>query len=317
MDLHPPAAKGMGRQGKGDGRLPPRRARRPGKRGQHPGHQPFGSWTSWCRCSSCPNGLTICAIRRSAITWARELMGVNKPLLTPSIVDAVVKKVGRQQITNSKDLRKLRVILRDPVARAHFVEDDATIDSADAARRRRRPSRADGLISQLDATMKTIRDVPWTELEEAQRRSASGQAGGRSRRTATKPATESQFLVASAVYERGYPKTCPSNHPLDRAVTIHERRPPLSLAGAEAVNAGISTSTERLSVMPSSHNPANDSPDPRTPASSPQPEPPRRSVLLHLHRPRRSVEAFEVFDDDARIRDIITVADDLDLPRRR
>jgi hypothetical protein len=34
-------------------------------------------------------------------------------------------------------------------------------------------------------------------------------------------------------------------------------------------------------------------------------------VLLHLHRPRRSVEAFEVFDDDARIRDIITVADDL------
>jgi len=63
--------------------------------------------------------------------------------------------------------------------------------------------------------------------------------------------------------------------------------------------------------MPSSHNPANDTPDLRTPASSPQPEPPRRSVLLHLHRPRRSVEAFEVFDDDARIRDIITVADDL------
>ena len=63
--------------------------------------------------------------------------------------------------------------------------------------------------------------------------------------------------------------------------------------------------------MPSSHNPANDTPDLRTPASSPQPEQPRRSVLLHLHRPRHSVEAFEVFDDDARIRDIITVADDL------
>jgi len=63
--------------------------------------------------------------------------------------------------------------------------------------------------------------------------------------------------------------------------------------------------------MPSSHNPANDTPDLRTPVSSPQTESPRRSVLLHLHRPRRSVEAFEVFDDDARIRDIITVADDL------
>jgi ParB family chromosome partitioning protein len=101
----------------------------------------------------------------AAITWARELMGVNKALLTPSIVDAVVKKIGRQQITNSKDLRKLRVILRDPVARAHFVEDDATIDSA--LLRVASPDKpSSGLISQLDTTMKTIRGVPWTELEK-------------------------------------------------------------------------------------------------------------------------------------------------------
>jgi ParB family chromosome partitioning protein len=101
----------------------------------------------------------------AAITWARELMGVNKALLTPSVVDAVVKKVGRQQITNSKDLRKLRVILRDPVARAHFVEDDATIDSS-LLRVAGQDKQSGGLISQLDATMKTIRSVPWTELEE-------------------------------------------------------------------------------------------------------------------------------------------------------
>jgi ParB family transcriptional regulator, chromosome partitioning protein len=101
----------------------------------------------------------------AAITWARELMGVNKALLTPSIVDAVVKKVGRQQITNSKDLRKLRVILRDPVARAHFLEDEATIDSS-LLRVAGPDKQSGGLISQLDATMKTIRGVPWTELEE-------------------------------------------------------------------------------------------------------------------------------------------------------
>jgi ParB family chromosome partitioning protein len=101
----------------------------------------------------------------AAITWARELMGVNKALLTPSVVDAVVRKVGRQQITNSKDLRKLRVILRDPVARAHFVEDDATIDSS-LLRVAGQDKQSGGLISQLDATMKTIRSVPWTELEE-------------------------------------------------------------------------------------------------------------------------------------------------------
>ena len=101
----------------------------------------------------------------AAITWARELMGVSKALLTPSIVDAVVKKIGRQQVTNSKDLRKLRVILRDPVARAHFVEDDATIDSA--LLRVAGPDKPTStLISQLDTAMKTIRGVPWTELEE-------------------------------------------------------------------------------------------------------------------------------------------------------
>src|SRR5438552_13404772 len=48
-----------------------------------------------------------------AITWARELMGVSKKLLTPSVFDAVVKKVNQKRITNSKELRKLRAILPD------------------------------------------------------------------------------------------------------------------------------------------------------------------------------------------------------------
>src|SRR6266850_3100708 len=50
-----------------------------------------------------------------AITWARELMGVSKKLLTPSVIDAVVKKASQKRITNSKELRKLRAILPDPV----------------------------------------------------------------------------------------------------------------------------------------------------------------------------------------------------------
>jgi ParB family transcriptional regulator, chromosome partitioning protein len=41
----------------------------------------------------------------AAITWARELMGVSKKLLTPTVVDAVVKKVNQKRVTNSKDLR--------------------------------------------------------------------------------------------------------------------------------------------------------------------------------------------------------------------
>src|ERR1700736_3378434 len=66
----------------------------------------------------------------AAITWARELMGVSKKLLVPSVIDAVVKKVNQKRITNSKDLRKLRTILPDPVARAHFLSDTGDLESA-------------------------------------------------------------------------------------------------------------------------------------------------------------------------------------------
>src|SRR5713226_4962045 len=66
----------------------------------------------------------------AAITWARELMGVNKKLLAPTVIDAVVKKVNEKRITNSKDLRKLRTILPDPVARAHFLDESGDLESA-------------------------------------------------------------------------------------------------------------------------------------------------------------------------------------------
>jgi ParB family transcriptional regulator, chromosome partitioning protein len=55
-------------------------------------------------------------------------MGVSKKLLVPSIIDAVVKKVNQKRITNSKDLRKLRTILPDPVARAHFLSEEGHLE---------------------------------------------------------------------------------------------------------------------------------------------------------------------------------------------
>jgi ParB family chromosome partitioning protein len=66
----------------------------------------------------------------AAITWARELMGVSKKLLTPSAIDAVVEKVAQKRITNSKDLRKLRTILPDPVARENFLSEEGDLETA-------------------------------------------------------------------------------------------------------------------------------------------------------------------------------------------
>jgi ParB family chromosome partitioning protein len=101
----------------------------------------------------------------AGITWARELTGVNKALLTPSVTDAVVQKVTRKQITNSKDLRKLRIILRDPVAKAHFLEDEGNIDSALLRVASAEPVET-GLQAQLQVAIDAVRRLPWTEVQD-------------------------------------------------------------------------------------------------------------------------------------------------------
>ena len=109
----------------------------------------------------------------AAITWSRELMGVSKKLLTPSVVEAVVKKVNQKRITNSKDLRKLRTILPDPVARAQFLSNQGDIDSAmlrlGTGREQRRSATKEtsrGLSENLEAAVEAMRNVPWTVLQE-------------------------------------------------------------------------------------------------------------------------------------------------------
>ena len=102
----------------------------------------------------------------AAITWSRELMGVNKTLMTPSVTDAVVTKINQKRITNSKDLRKLRTILRDPVAKAHFLSEEGDIDSAMLRVAPMEPKKGTGLVSELDAAMDAIRRTPWTTLAD-------------------------------------------------------------------------------------------------------------------------------------------------------
>lgn len=101
----------------------------------------------------------------AAITWARELMGVSKKLLVPSVVDAVVHKVNQKRITNSKDLRRLRSILPDPVARAEFLSDSGDLDTAQVRVRPAEKKKA-GLLVDLHSAVETMKSVPWTALQE-------------------------------------------------------------------------------------------------------------------------------------------------------
>jgi ParB family transcriptional regulator, chromosome partitioning protein len=102
----------------------------------------------------------------AAITWARELTGVSKKLLTPSVTDAVIKKVNQKRVTNSKDLRKLRVILPDPVARAHFLTDQGDLESAMLRLGAAEMKPKGGIASDLDIAIAALKNVPWTTLEE-------------------------------------------------------------------------------------------------------------------------------------------------------
>lgn len=102
----------------------------------------------------------------AAITWARELMGVSKKLVTPSVVEAVVQKVNQRRITNSKDLRKLRTILPDPVARAHFLGTEGDLDSAMLRLGAQEKKSKRGLSGDLEAALEAMKSVPWTTLQE-------------------------------------------------------------------------------------------------------------------------------------------------------
>ena len=102
----------------------------------------------------------------AAITWARELMGVSKKFLVPSVIDAVVKKVNEKRITNSKDLRKLRTILPDPVARAHFLSDSADLESAQLQIRSIENRQDEQPLHELRAVIEAMKRVPWTTLQD-------------------------------------------------------------------------------------------------------------------------------------------------------
>jgi ParB family chromosome partitioning protein len=93
-------------------------------------------------------------------------MGVSKKLLTPSVIGAVVEKVSQKRITNSKDLRKLRTILPDPVARENFLSEQGDLETASLRISPGRKEKGGGLSTELDAAVEAMKRVPWTALVE-------------------------------------------------------------------------------------------------------------------------------------------------------
>jgi ParB family chromosome partitioning protein len=100
----------------------------------------------------------------ASITWAREIKNLNKKLLSPSVLDTVLRRVNEQKITNSKDIRKLRQVLKDPVAKENFLQPEGTIESALRTLSPPPSKKGQGLLSDLEQLSESLQRYPWTTL---------------------------------------------------------------------------------------------------------------------------------------------------------
>ena len=100
----------------------------------------------------------------SSITWAREIKNINKTLLTPTVLDTIVQKVNDNEITNSKDIRKLRVVLRDPVAKQKFVEGESLDAVMETLAPVAEPPKKGTLAGEIEELTSALKRHPWTTL---------------------------------------------------------------------------------------------------------------------------------------------------------
>jgi ParB family chromosome partitioning protein len=110
--------------------------------------------------------LTNIAEPGASITWAREIKNLNKNLLTPTVLATIIRRVSDKEITNSKDIRKLRQILKDPVAREEFLSKEGTIDVSFKKLGPVPKKKAQGLLDEIEELNQALQRHPWTSLAQ-------------------------------------------------------------------------------------------------------------------------------------------------------
>jgi ParB family chromosome partitioning protein len=110
--------------------------------------------------------LTNLAEPGASITWAREIKNLNRKLLTPTVLDTVVRRINDNEISNSKDIRKLRGVLKDPIAKGEFLSQGGNIESALRKLGPTPTKRGHGLMGDLEQLNEALRRYPWTTLAE-------------------------------------------------------------------------------------------------------------------------------------------------------
>jgi ParB family chromosome partitioning protein len=102
----------------------------------------------------------------ASITWAREIKNLSKKIVNQTVLDKIILKINNQEINNSKDVRKLRAVLRNPVARGEFLSEGGTIQSAIEKLEPADGNDERGLAGDIAALVESIKRYPWTTLAE-------------------------------------------------------------------------------------------------------------------------------------------------------
>jgi len=110
--------------------------------------------------------LTNLAEPGASITWAREIKNLNRKLLTPSVLDTVVRRINDNEISNSKDIRRLRGVLKDPIAKEEFLSQGGTIESALRKLGPAPTKKGHGLMGDIEQLNEVLRRYPWTTLAD-------------------------------------------------------------------------------------------------------------------------------------------------------
>src|SRR5712692_8660476 len=100
----------------------------------------------------------------TSITWAREIKNINRKILTPTVLDTIIRKINEQEITNSKDIRKLRQILKDPVGKETFLSAEGSIERALKTLAPAPSKKAHGLLGDIEQLSESLQRYPWTTL---------------------------------------------------------------------------------------------------------------------------------------------------------
>jgi ParB family chromosome partitioning protein len=108
--------------------------------------------------------LTNLAEPGASITWAREIKNLSKKLLTPTVLDTIIRRANDNEITNSKDVRRLRSILRDPVGRNKFLGGSTIDEASGSVPPQTTKKRKGGLVGDIDDLSEALKRYPWTAL---------------------------------------------------------------------------------------------------------------------------------------------------------